>query len=210
VFRTMSEVEVGMSHAEILSRLRSRSLAAKGIDSIRFMFVSIGPLFAPCVTPYNVTVKPGDLIKYDGALVTREYGADAARTFIAGSPSPDQKRVNDALVKAHLAAIDMMGPGVIPKNVFAKAMKTVQENGLPNFERGHVGHSVGLDKTIEESPFLSAFSEEPLVPGNVFCVELPYYAHEFGSIMNEDIVLITEDGKELLTTRERKLHPIGV
>ncbi|MCP4138561.1 MAG: hypothetical protein GY754_46815, partial [bacterium] len=47
VFRTMSEVEVGMSHAEILSRLRSRSLAAKGIDSIRFMFVSIGPLFAP-------------------------------------------------------------------------------------------------------------------------------------------------------------------
>ncbi len=209
VFQTMREVQIGMTHAEILSKLKSRSLAAIGIDSIRFMFVSIGPLFAPCLSPYDVKVKNGDLIKYDGALTTREYGADWARTFIAGKPSPDQERANNALVKAHQGALDMMGPGVVPKDIFSKAMQTTRENGLPNFERGHIGHSIGLDKTIEEPPFLSGVSEEPLAPGMVFCVELPYYAHEFGSIMNEDIVVITENGKEFLTTKERRLHPIG-
>lgn len=209
VFSVMAEAGPGMSHQQLLSKLQSRALSVPDVDSIRFMFVSIGPKFSPAITPYDVEIKDGDLVRYDGALVVRGYGADAARTFIAGEPSPEQKRVNEALVKAHLAAVSMMGPGVLPRDVFNKAMQTVQENGLPDFLRGHVGHSVGLDHTIEEPPFLSAQNETPLMPGQVFCVELPYYAHNFGSIMNEDLVLITENGTELLTGKDNILHPIG-
>jgi Xaa-Pro aminopeptidase len=209
VFETMAEIDIGTSHADIISRLSSRALAAPHIESIRMMFVSIGPLFAPCMSPYEVAVQDGDLIKYDGALVVRGYGADAARTFIAGKPSADQERVNTALTAAHKKALSMMGPGVIPKDVFNEAMRVAHDNGLPNFMRGHVGHSVGLDHTVEEPPFLSPLSVEPMIPGNVFCVELPYYAHNFGSIMNEDIVVITENGTEFLTSSEVKLHPIG-
>ncbi len=209
VFETMGELRVGTSHAELLSRLRSKALAARGIDGIRFMYVSVGPLFAPTVSPYEVNIREGDLIKYDGALVTRGYGADAAWTFIAGEPTPDQERVNRALLAAHRAAVACMGPGVLPKDVFNKAMEVARTEGLPDYVRGHVGHSVGLDRTIEEPPLLSPTSEEPMRPGNVFCVELPYYAHGFGSIQNEDIVLITEAGRELLTRREKKLYPIG-
>jgi Xaa-Pro aminopeptidase len=209
VFESMAEAQVGMSHAELMARLRSKALARSGIDSIRFMYVSVGPLFAPTVSPYDVDIREGDLVKYDGALVVRGYGADAAWTFIAGEPSPDQKRVNHALLTAHAAALEMMGPGVLPRDVFNRAMRVAREEGLPDYVRGHVGHSVGLDQTIEEPPLLSAASEEPMQPGNVFCVELPYYAYGFGSIQNEDIVLITESGRELLTSRERRLHPIG-
>jgi Xaa-Pro aminopeptidase len=209
VFETMSEVQVGVSHGEIMSRLRSKALAAEGIDSIRFMYVSAGPLFAPTVSAYDVSIRAGDLVKYDGALVVRGYGADAAWTFVAGKPSPDQERVNHALLSAHRAAVEMMGPGVIPKDVFNKAMEVARREGLPDYVRGHVGHSVGLDQTIEEPPLLSAASEQPMRAGNVFCVELPYYAHGFGSIQNEDIVLITEEGRELLTKREKRLYPIG-
>lgn len=209
VFETMAGVQVGTSHAEIMARLRSKALAAQGIDSIRFMYVSVGPLFAPTVSPYDVTLREGDLVKYDGALVARGYGADAAWTFVAGRPSADQARVNHALLSAHAAAVERMGPGAIPREVFATAMEVARREGLPEYVRGHVGHSVGLDQTIEEPPLLSAASEEPMRPGNVFCVELPYYAHGFGSIQNEDIVLITEEGRELLTRRQRKLHPIG-
>lgn len=209
VFETMAETRVGDAHAEVMSRLRSKALAEKGIDAIRFMYVSVGPLFAPTVSPYDANIREGDLVKYDGALVVRGYGADAAWTFIAGEPSPDQERVNEALLAGHRAAVEMMGPGVLPKDVFNRAMEVVRRQGLPDYVRGHVGHSVGLDRTIEEPPLLSPVSEEPMRPGNVFCVELPYYAHGFGSIQNEDIVLITEDGRELLTGREKRLYPIG-
>jgi Xaa-Pro dipeptidase len=209
VFGSMAEVRVGMPHAKIMSKLRSKALASPGIDSIRFMYVSVGPLFSPTVTPYEVEVKNGDLVKYDGALVTRGYGADAAYTFIVGKPSKDQRRISDLLLRAQKEAVGMMGPGIFPRDVFNRIMKLVNENGLPDYSRGHIGHSVGLDHVIEEPPFISATSEEPMKPGNVFCVELPYYAHGFGSIQNEDIVLITEDGKRMLTQRERGLHPIG-
>ena len=127
-------------------------LAEKGIDSIRFMYVSVGPLFAPTVSPYDANIQEGDLVKYDGALVVRGYGADAAWTFIAGEPSPDQERVNHALLAGHRAAVEMMGPGVIPKDVFNRAMEVVRTEGLPKYRHGHVGHSVGLDQTIEEPP----------------------------------------------------------
>ncbi|MFH1090978.1 MAG: M24 family metallopeptidase [Pseudomonadota bacterium] len=210
LFGIMAEVQVGQEHAEIISRLQSRALASPGIDSIRFMFLSLGKNFAPCQAPSRARVAPGDLIKYDGALVTRGYGADAARTFIVGRPSPDQERVNKALTMAHHEALKMMKPGAIPKDVFYRAMSVANENGLPNYLRGHIGHSVGLDQSVEEPPFMSPLNDKPLRPGNVFCVEMPYYAHNFGSIMNEDIVLITEDGAQFLTKAERKLHPIGL
>jgi Xaa-Pro aminopeptidase len=209
VFETMAELQPGTSHAEIMATLRSKSLADSGIDAVRFMYVSVGPLFSPTVSPYDVKISTGDLVKYDGALVVRGYGADAAWTFVAGDPSPDQERINHALLTAHAEALNMMGPGVIPRDVFNMAMETARAEGLPEYVRGHIGHSVGLDQTIEEPPFLSPTSEEPMRPGNVLCVELPYYAHGFGSIQNEDIVLITEDGRELLTTRERRLHTLG-
>jgi Xaa-Pro aminopeptidase len=209
VFGTMEEVEVGTSHAEMLAMLRSKALAVNGIDSIRFMYVSVGPLFAPTVSAYDVAVREGDLVKYDGALVTRGYGADAAWTFVAGKPTADQERVNRALLSAHEEAVRMMGPGVLPKDVFNRAMQVAHDRGLPDYVRGHVGHSVGLDQTIEEPPLLSPASGEPMKPGNVFCVELPYYAYGFGSIQNEDIVLITEEGQERITRRERRLQRLG-
>ena len=209
LFATMAEADVGMSHGEILGQLRSRAFAHPGIDGIRFMFVAIGSRIAPCAFPYDARIAAGDLIKYDGALITRGYGADAGRTFIAGRPSPDQERIHKVLLSGHEEALRLMKPGVALREVFQRAVQVVQGNGLPNYVRGHVGHSVGLDQTVEEPPFLSAYSENPMVPGNVFCLELPYYAHGFGSIQFEDIVLITEDGHELLTTSSKMLTPIG-
>jgi Xaa-Pro aminopeptidase len=209
LFATMAEAEIGMSHAEILRRLRSQALANPGIDRIRFMFVAIGSRIAPCAAPYEISIAPGDLIKYDGALVTRGYGADAGRTFVAGRPSSDQERIHRVLLAGHEEALKLMRPGVTPKEVFQRAVEVVQGNGLPNYVRGHVGHSVGLDQTVEEPPFISAYSESPMVPGNIFCLELPYYAHGLGSIQFEDIVLITEDGHELLTKSSKMLTPIG-
>jgi Xaa-Pro aminopeptidase len=209
LFETMGEISIGISHADILRKLRSKALGTFGIDKIRFMFVSVGKNYAPCSVPYQINVAPGDLIKYDGALVVRGYGGDCGRTFIAGKPSADQERIHRILLSGHEEALKLIRPGVKPKDIFEKTMKTVQENGLPNYDRGHIGHSVGLDQTVEEPPFISPYSENPMVPGNVFCLELPYYAYGFGSIQFEDIVLVTEDGHELLTKSSKLLNSIG-
>jgi Xaa-Pro aminopeptidase len=205
----MREVQPGTSHAEVLARLRSRALSRPEIDGIRFMFVSIGRHFEPTLIPYDTKIGQGDLIRYDGALIHAGYGADAARTFIAGRPSDDQRRIHECLMRAHEAALALMKPGVTPKEVFECGTRTVQKF-LPDYMRGHIGHSVGLEQIVEEPPFISPRSTEPMVAGNTFCLELPYYAYEFGSIMVEDIVVITDYGHELLTNASYALQPIGV
>ena len=103
----------------------------------------------------------------------------------------------------------MMGPGVIPRDVFSTAMEVARDSGLPDYVRGHIGHSVGLDHTIEEPPFLSPTSEEPMKPGNVFCVEMPYYAYGVGALQLEDMVVITDTGYEKLTSLSRELVCVG-
>lgn len=70
-----------------------------------------------------------------------------------------------------------------------------------------MGHGVGID--IHEQPALSPRNEQPLVPGNVVTVEPGIYLPgEFG-VRIEDLVLVTEDGCEVLNSYPRELVSIG-
>ena len=58
----------------------------------------------------------------------------------------------------------------------------------------YFGHHLGLSSG---DPSLL---EEPLAPGMVFTIEPWYYNHDLGiSVFVEDVLLVTDDGVEVLT-----------
>ncbi len=69
---------------------------------------------------------------------------------------------------------------------------------------GHgLGHGVGLQ--VHEAPRLARTASAPLVEGNVVTVEPGVYLPGIGGVRIEDLVIVTEDGCDVLTSTTRDL-----
>ena len=143
------------------------------------------------------TVAPGKTVKFDMQVDVGGYHSDIGRTY-ALAPTPNQRRVYDALRAALLAAQESVVPGATFAEVFTTGATAMDEAGFETYSRGHLGHSVGLGHNYEEAPFIAPDEHRPLVPGMVLSLELPLYLHGLGHFQLERMLLLTPSGQEIL------------
>ncbi|MEM8812843.1 MAG: M24 family metallopeptidase [Pseudomonadota bacterium] len=175
-----------------------------GISSVvqdTFFFPHLG-------TGHGAPAQSGDIVKLDCGVKVDGYWSDACRHVSIGPPSDTKRLIHEALLAGHAAARARIGPGAVLGDIYDAAIRAVRKAGLPNYSRGHVGHSIGLDGQIEEPPFIGP-NPERLEPGMVICLELPYYPPDVGGFNIEDMILITEAGYEMLTHLPRDLMQVG-
>lgn len=142
--------------------------------------------------------------------------SDITRTFAVGTV-PDEIRSWYALCREALdLAVGQVRPGVNGGDVHRLVSEFFAERGFPTLltkPEGEVlrdgfyhglGHGVGLE--VHESPSLGMIGEE-LVPGDVITIEPGLYRHGFGGVRVEDLLLVTDDGYELLTDCPYELEP---
>jgi len=139
------------------------------------------------------------------------YFADMTRTFLKGEPSDTVREWYDLTARAQDAALAAIEPGVTGAAVHDAVCDIYEDAGYPTLrsdeatETGFIhstGHGVGLD--IHELPRVAPGGEE-LEPGNVITVEPGLYDPEVGGVRIEDLVVVTEDGYENLTSYPREL-----
>jgi len=155
----------------------------------------------------DTALQAGDLIRLDLGCVYQGYRSDISRTAVMGAPSAKQLRYYNAARDGEKAAIAAMRPGVPVSQIFETAMRVARENGMPHYERNHVGHGIGLEPY--DPPTINAAAGLALEPGMVFCVETPYYEHGWGGIQVEDAVEITAAGVRRLTRSSQELQIVG-
>ncbi len=163
-------------------------------------------------------IAPGEPVVLDLFPRDRESGcyADMTRTFVVGTPSDELAEYHRLCSQARERAVEAIKAGVIGRDLHRMTCELFQEHGYPTqltkkpgevLEQGFfhsLGHGVGLE--VHEQPWLGRDTSE-LVAGDVVAVEPGLYRPGFGGCRLEDIVLVTEDGAEVLTDFPYDLAP---
>ena len=144
----------------------------------------------------NRAMRDGDLVILDVGCEVDGYVSDVGRTFpVSGSFGDVQREKLEVSNRAAAAIIAAVRPGVTLRELTAVAYEAIPDDEerhmqTPSFFGHHIGLSAGDPALIDE----------PIEPGMVFTVEPWYYNHEIGvSVFVEEVVLVTEDGAEVLT-----------
>ncbi len=138
-----------------------------------------------------------------GAREADGYRSDLTRILNVGKIPANVEKAYTVVLKAQLAAIEKIKPGVTFADVDAAARGVIEKAGLGKRFSHALGHGIGLD--VHEFPRLGPKQDKQLQAGMVVTVEPGvYFPGKFG-IRIEDDVLVTKDGFEVLTSVPKEL-----
>lgn len=157
----------------------------------------------PHAVPSQKKVEVGDFVTMDFGCVYEGYCSDMTRTIVIGKASDRQKEIYNLVLKAQLAALELIRAGLKGRDVDKVARDIIYNGGFDGSFGHGLGHSVGL--FIHENPRLSPSEEDILEPGMAITVEPGIYVRGFGGVRIEDLVAITENGYENYTHSVKSL-----
>jgi Xaa-Pro aminopeptidase len=158
----------------------------------------------PNVQASDYRVKKGDFIRFDIGCLYKNYYSDTARMAVLGKPTEKQRSYYQAIKEGEDRALALIRPGARAVELFEAAVKGTREAGIPHYQRGHVGHGIGIE--CYDIPFLNPTSGHVLEEGMVLNVETPYYELGFGGVQVEDTLVVTKNGYRFLTKADRNLY----
>ncbi|MCR5101828.1 MAG: Xaa-Pro peptidase family protein [Butyrivibrio sp.] len=158
--------------------------------------------------PDNTALKEGDTVLFDVGCVLDDYCSDMTRTFFYKTePSGEARDVYELVKRANQEAEDMLKPGIPLCEVDKKARDIISEAGYgPNFTH-RLGHFIGVE--THEFGDVSALNKNLTEVGNTFSIEPGVYVPGGIGVRIEDLVLITENGREVLNHYSKEIEVIG-
>ncbi|KQR40810.1 Xaa-Pro peptidase family protein [Deinococcus sp. Leaf326] len=190
-------IRAGVTEQDVAYEIESRLLRA-GAESAFGIIVASGPRGAlPHGHASDRVIEDGDLVTVDMGARLGGYHSDMTRTVAVGNPSEEMRRIYRAVHEAEAAAVAAVKPGVRAADLDAVARDILTAHGLGEAFAHSLGHGVGLE--VHERPGLRAMSEDVLEAGMIVTIEPGAYVPGLGGVRIEDLLLVTDDGHEVLS-----------
>lgn len=192
-------IQAGATELELAVELECRVRRDGGRESFSAIVAS-GPHSAiPHHQPTSRRLRRGDLLKIDCGARVGGYCSDMTRTICVGAPrNARQGAMYEAVYAAETAAAAAVRPGATGEELNRIARDAIFAAGFEDGCYRHgLGHGVGRE--IHEWPSLGGNAKEPLEVGHVVTIEPGIYVEGFGGVRIEDMVVVTDSGREVLT-----------
>jgi Xaa-Pro aminopeptidase len=191
----------GMTECD-MARVIRRLMIEKGDGEAFETIVCIGANAAECHHVPGDTVWNGrEPVLVDLGVKYRGFCSDMTRTLVPKRASALYRRVHALVCEANRLAREAVRPGVSGKDLDACARRFLRSRGFGSAFGHSLGHGVGLE--IHEAPFLSSRSADVLEPGMCVTIEPGVYLEGNLGVRIEDLVLVTENGCEVLSASPR-------
>ena len=200
-FTEVSKIaKIGVSEHELSQCFREDVIKSGFCAPSSWSMFSTGPSSARLTLPGDGVVKDGDVVKFDAGVNAEFdfYTTDTSRAWIIGNGDPALLKLKDRLYEGQRRMIAAAKPGLPINELYHTAYDYVKEM-FPCYRRGHQGHSISMGPATAEAPYINASETRPLEAGMILAMEVPCYIDGVNGFNIEDMVLITEDGCEVLT-----------
>jgi len=158
---------------------------------------------SPHAVPGDGPIEPGVLVTVDAGCVVEGYCSDCTRTFAVGELPQRLCELYALCLEAQLLGLQAVRPRVGGREADAASRVPIESAGHGAHYGHGMGHGVGLQ--IHEAPAMRPESSDVLEAGNVVSVEPGIYIPGEGGVRIEDLVLVTDEGCERLTTFTKDL-----
>ncbi|MCP5050021.1 MAG: type I methionyl aminopeptidase, partial [bacterium] len=146
--------------------------------------------------PGNRVIKDGDIVNVDITSILNDYYADANKTFFAGTPDSDARKIVDIARECLKRGMSVVKPGNTIGDI-GWAIQTYAEEQGCSVVREFVGHGVGFG--FHEAPQVPHFGQKgtgiTLIPGMVFTIEpMINLGRKEVKILDDNWTAVTKDG----------------
>lgn len=186
-----------------------REMRERGAEDPSFPSIVAGAEHGalPHAEPRDVEIGRGTLVVCDFGARLGGYCSDCTRTIATGPLGGEAAEVYELVRAAQQEAVDAVAPGRGCRDLDALARERIAAAG--HGERfGHgLGHGVGLE--VHEEPRLAQTANGDLAAGMVVTVEPGVYVTGAFGVRIEDLVVVTDTGREILSRFPKALTVEG-
>jgi Xaa-Pro aminopeptidase len=200
----LTTIRPGVRETEVAAEMEYEA-RRRGADQMSFdTIIASGERSAlPHGRASETAIAPEGFVVCDFGVILTGYCSDMTRTVFVGRPPDEARRLYAAVKASQQAALDTVRAGVSAGEVDWAARKVLEKEGLAKAFVHSTGHGVGLE--IHEAPRIATRQEEILHPGMVITIEPGAYIAGRWGVRIEDMVVVTEDGCEILTPTSKEL-----
>lgn len=152
-------------------------------------------------------LQKGDMILADFGCIRSGFCSDMTRTASWGEVTEKEQGIYALVLKAQERGKALLRPGIKASQVDAAVRAIIVDAGYGEFFGHGTGHGVGL--RIHEAPAISSKDDTILTEGMVVTVEPGIYLPDISGVRIEDLMVITADGAESLSTTPRTLRNLA-